>query len=350
MTDENANMAEAVNDEAASETSVDNAAPMDMDAQLEAIYDRANAPEPDPNKPETEAEGDDADDEIQASDEPDDDADKPETEEGEQETPVIDPPKFWSADMKEQWSNLPPQIQEYVSQREREAQVQISRMGNELGRAKPVVETVAKYQHEFDRHGVSFQDGMERLMQAQRILDQNPLQGLAAIAQTYGINLAQAFSPQQQNVDPNYAAMQQRYQQMHAALTNQQREQYAQQIAEQRQLSEWAQSHLAEWADGKEYLDHVREDMAVLLQSGRASDFDDAYEKACWANPEIRSKITAQQAEAEAKERQKAEEKAAKEAKLKAKTNSGKRVATKARPTADMLDDDYLSRLYDSVG
>ena len=53
MTDENANMAEAVNDEAASETSVDNAAPMDMDAQLEAIYDRANAPEPDPNKPET---------------------------------------------------------------------------------------------------------------------------------------------------------------------------------------------------------------------------------------------------------------------------------------------------------
>jgi hypothetical protein len=43
------------------------------------------------------------------------------------------------------------------------------------------------------------------------------------------------------------------------------------------------------------YLD-VRMDMATLLESGRAKDLKDAYDKAVWANPETRQVMLERQA------------------------------------------------------
>ena len=37
------------------------------------------------------------------------------------------------------------------------------------------------------------------------------------------------------------------------------------------------------------YFENVREDMALLIQNGKATSLQDAYEMACWANPETRA-------------------------------------------------------------
>jgi hypothetical protein len=43
------------------------------------------------------------------------------------------------------------------------------------------------------------------------------------------------------------------------------------------------------------FFEEVRNDMAGLLQAGMAADLNDAYEKACYANPNVRAKVLAQQ-------------------------------------------------------
>lgn len=348
MTD-TANAAQAANDTALPvETGAtpDSASPVtqatdthaSLDDALGSIYDRMTAPEP---KTPAEPSADEAD--------VDQSADQP-TVEGveQQDTAAIAAPSSWSAEMKAEWATLPAQVQSYVLQRERDSMRKISEQGNELGKMRPVFDVAQKFQKNFDRHGVSFEQGMASLMAAQDLLDRNPLQGLAAIAQTYGINLPQAFGQQQQNMPPEIQRLIAENQRLQALATHHQREQLAAQKAEDRQLSEWAASEIATWSDGKEHFDAVREDMKVLLESGRANDLDDAYEKACYANPEIRQTMLAAQKAKEADDQRKAAELAAKDAKRKAQTNAGSRGARPA-VTGSILDDDAMSARFDAI-
>ncbi|MET4529152.1 hypothetical protein [Bradyrhizobium sp. JR18.2] len=49
-----------------------------------------------------------------------------------------------------------------------------------------------------------------------------------------------------------------------------------------------------------QFFENVRQDMTRLLQAGAAETLEDAYDKACWANPEIRNLLIKQQAPAAA--------------------------------------------------
>jgi hypothetical protein len=49
-----------------------------------------------------------------------------------------------------------------------------------------------------------------------------------------------------------------------------------------------------------QFFENVRQDMTRLLQAGAAESLEDAYDKACWANPEIRNLLIKQQAPAAA--------------------------------------------------
>jgi hypothetical protein len=52
--------------------------------------------------------------------------------------------------------------------------------------------------------------------------------------------------------------------------------------------SEQAQADMAAFREKAEFIEGVREDMAVLLESRRAKTLDEAYERACWSDPTIR--------------------------------------------------------------
>lgn len=349
MIDDNTNAAAAANDtplpadvqtttpEASPAVAQANLSPEDaMEASLGNLYDKLNEPEKPAQPVEPEEPG-----------EPEQ-ADQPAADELGQPTAATEAPASWSAEMKAEWATLPAKAQSYVLQRERDSMRKISEQGNELGKMRPIVDTAQKFQKNFDRHGVTFEQGMTSLMMAQDMLDRNPLQGLAAIAQTYGVNLAQAFGPAQQAVHPDIQRLIAENQQLKASTTHHQREQLAAQRAEERQLSEWASNEIATWSDGKEHFEAVREDMQVFLKEGRATDLDDAYDKACHANPEIRQKVTAAQRAKEAQAQREAAELAAKDAKRKAQTNTGNRPARPA-PSGSILDDDAMSSRFDAI-
>ena len=66
----------------------------------------------------------------------------PDAEKAEPATPAIDPPVSWSREMREKWTGLPPEAQQYIAQRESEAHSQISRLGQQVKAIEPVVKTL----------------------------------------------------------------------------------------------------------------------------------------------------------------------------------------------------------------
>lgn len=82
------------------------------------------------------SEADEAEDEAAA---PDDDQPSGATDEGEGEpgeSPPIEPPASWAKDAKAKFAELPPDIQRYIAERERERDVEVRRGQNEVAEAK----------------------------------------------------------------------------------------------------------------------------------------------------------------------------------------------------------------------
>jgi hypothetical protein len=84
------------------------------------------------------------------------------------------------------------------------------------------------------------------------------------------------------------------------------------------------QTELNEFAKNRPHFEAVRHDMSALLEAGRAKDLQDAYDKATWANAEVRAHLIAEQRSAEQKQ---AAEKAAA-----AKKAAGTNVARRGSP------------------
>ncbi len=364
------NVAEAANDTAtpaveaqpeANEAPATEDGKMDLDAVLDAKFDEMNAPE----ETGAEAKADDATVEGETNSSPEGDGgntDQPTDAGGEQsEVTAIALPVTWSKEMAEPWATLDPQIQEYVSQRELETQQSLSKQGNELAKARPIVEVVQRYQQNFDRQGVTFEQGLVSLMNAQTMLEQNPLQGIAKIAETFGIDLPRAFGPEAQLLDPATRQLLESNRLLQAQVQNSQRDQHAQRIAAERAAEEQANSQIAEWLESgdKPYFDKVEAAMVTLIQTNQASDLDAAYDMACHADPAIRAELleaqrAAEQAKADEEARKKAQDeqlaaaRAAKEAKRKASTNGGNRANMTTVPGA-FLDDDAMAARFDQI-
>lgn len=266
---------------------------------------------------------------------------------GEQEPTAIAAPASWSKEMHEHWDSLSPQIRQYVSQRELDASRKISEQGNELNRARPLAELLERYQQNFDRHGVTFEQGMESLMNAQAVLDQDPLRGIAMIAQSYGVDLQQAYGPAYQHMDPSLKRLVEHNQALQAQLLNAERNQRAQQAADQRAAMQQGVHQVDTWLTEQDrpYFDLVQDSMAVLLEQGLASTLDEAYDIACHANPTTRQELQRlrEQQESDTMAR------AARNARRKAATNGGNRSGIVAVTSGDMLDDDALAQRLDAI-
>lgn len=132
--------------------------------------------------------------------------------------------------------------------------------------------------------------------------DNQRYQAWLQLGQHYGLNaenIPQHAEPQY--VDPQVSALQSQLQQMQGW------------IQQQNQAREWQEretlnSEITRFSSDPShtYFEEVRSDMAGLLQAGLASSLEEAYEKALYANPAIRSKVLAEQ-QAKAEEQRKAE-------------------------------------------
>jgi hypothetical protein len=217
------------------------------------------------------------------------------------DVPVKRAPSSWKKETQAEWEKLPAHVQDDVLRRESDFHKGIETYKQAAARAQAYDQVIAPYQQTLQKMGVAPEAAIGALFKADHILRNSAphekAQYFAQLAQEYGIQLDQVQNPPQ--VDPAYQHVLNELQNLKAS---QQQDLYTRQQAEQAQLN----SQIASFAEGKEHFDAVREDMAALLQAGRAKDLDAAYDMAIWARPDLRSGLLQQQTRA-AEEKARAE-------------------------------------------
>ncbi len=171
---------------------------------------------------------------------------------------------------------------------------------------------LAPYMQNIQAAGVEPVAAMQALFNADAMLrggnQQQKVQMLHQLARDYGIDIQQAAQTpqQQQTFDPQVFGLQQKLTQMEQWIQQQNQ-------AREQQETQSLNSEITRFASqpDKVFFEEVRNDMAGLLQAGMAADLNDAYEKACYANPTVRAKVLAQQqAKADAERKAQAVQKA----------------------------------------
>jgi hypothetical protein len=295
---------------------------------------------------------DDDDDDKDTSDDKDDKADQSgvDDEDGE-DAPASaeDAPPGWSDPMKELFSSLPEEARDYISGREKAAHAQLSEQGRVIATLKPVNDVVEGYRHTFQSRGLSPDQAISGLFEAQDLLDRDPVAGIQQIAQIYGVDLSGAAPNLPQdggNADTaalrvELMGLKQNLSAMNAAAETDRNTRAA-------EANKTTMRQVTEWSEGKPHFEEVRHQMAGLINAGAAQDLDDAYDKACLLSPEIQKKILASnkvdkkaQDEMDGKMETVRAAKAAKQAKRRSRVGPGKQVdvVKKAGSWEDTMDE-----------
>jgi hypothetical protein len=162
----------------------------------------------------------------------------------------------------------------------------ISEYKSHSERARSYDSAVAPYQPYLQSLGVDAPTAIQNLLQAEYTLrngdPQAKINQFMKLAQEYGIDLNQTQNIQPQDPQTQY-------------LTNQlnelrQTQQMWQNQLQQQQASQ-AQAELSQFADGREHFDAVRNEMALLMETGDAKTLQEAYEKAVWMQPDVRQTL-----------------------------------------------------------
>lgn len=231
------------------------------------------------------------------------------------EAPKVEPPKpaaaaprSWPKEMVEKFGALPPDVQTYVSQREAETHKAISTLGQQVKSLEPVQKVLEQNRATFERNGTTYDQGIAALVAAQNALDSNPENGIAFLANTYGVDLrglvAKIYGGQvDQNglgPDPEVLSLKSELQQLKRQMEFEKSQQTANERAatEARsiQVRQGFESQIDQFAQGKADFYELAPDilpmLAVIQQTnpGLSSDqvLQQAYDRATWANPKTR--------------------------------------------------------------
>lgn len=202
------------------------------------------------------------------------------------------PPTSWSADAKAAWSTLPPAIQAAAVKREAEINEGARQWSEQRRNYEQAFQPIQQLSQQYQMPPA---DVVSRLVAVeQRLGDarQAP-QVIAELASAYGVDLTALVngSPQPQTspaaqFDPDklFQTLDQRLEQRMTEREERQR----QETALQQTIDGFGS------APGHEHFATVKVYMGHLLGSGLASDMQDAYDQAVYANPETRAKLMAQ--------------------------------------------------------
>jgi hypothetical protein len=227
--------------------------------------------------------------------------DAPEAELPEEQPAVGDIPKptTWKKDLLPLWDKIakgetltPEESRkhlEYLNQRENEFKKGVSVYKAEAERAKVLEEAINPFIPELQAHGIHPAAWINNLGRAHLTLvkgsPEQKLQMFHRLAQDYGVNLNQTNEPQPPVDAYTQQLMQQLYQVNQEVNTIKGRYE----MEEQQRLA----SEIERVRSDKErfpHFDMVREEMAQLLELGKAPDLETAYAKAVRLNDEVWAK------------------------------------------------------------
>jgi len=227
--------------------------------------------------------------------------DTPEPEQPEEQPVVGDIPKptTWKKDLLPLWDKIAKgetltaeesrKHLEYLNQRENEFKKGVSVYKAEAERAKALEEAINPFVPELQAHGINPATWISNLGHAHLVLakgtQQQKMQMFHRLAQDYGVNLNQSTEPQQPVDAYTQQLMQQLYQVNQEVSTIKGRFE----MEEQQRLA----NEIERVRSDKErfpHFDMVREEMAQLLELGKAPDLETAYAKAVRLNDEVWAK------------------------------------------------------------
>jgi hypothetical protein len=218
----------------------------------------------------------------------------------EQAQPAIDAPISWSAEQKAKWASVPPDLQAYVAQRDKESHEAITRAGQQIKAFEPVGKVIEQFAHVFQQNGLQPHDGIARMLAVNEMLEQDAPSAIRELARVYKVNLSgeaqQDATPENQRI----AELEARLAKTESHLTARQRQEVE---AENRTLAR----EIADFAKDKPHFQSVRKVMAGLMSSGAAETMQDAYDKAIYADPTIRQSLQVD-AQKAAEDKRKADE------------------------------------------
>jgi len=215
---------------------------------------------------------------------------------GQAAKPATPAPQSWPSEAKAKWDALPPDVQSVVDKREREAAAKISQMGNQVAAWRPVSETVERFRGDFAAAGMDVPQGIEALLNANRMLNENPAAAIARLAQTYGVDLRSLVTGQPR--DAQGAALMAELQDLRrqVAETSNRVGQRERQDTDARMndLIGRIDKFSADKPDWDGLHDDVIANIQIIKRSDPASSPDEvlqkAYDRAAWANPDTRAR------------------------------------------------------------
>ena len=223
-------------------------------------------------------------------------ADEPEQPEEQPESSDIPKPTTWKKDLLPLWDKIAKgevltkeeskKHLEYLNQRENEFKKGVSVYKAEAERAKALEEAINPFVPELQAQGIHPAAWINNLGRAHMILSKAPhdqkVQMFHRLAQDYGVNLNQSTEPQQ----PVDAYTQQLMQQLNQVNQEVSTIKGRFEQEEQTRLS----NEIERVRSNRErfpHFDMVREEMAQLLELGKAQDLETAYAKAVRLNDEV---------------------------------------------------------------
>ncbi len=274
----------------------------------------------------------------------------PEAVEPEPAKPAIEPPVSWSREMRDKWSSLPPEAQQYIAQRESEAHGQISRLGQQVKTFEPVAKTLEQYKGTFERNGMDYAKGLEALLAAQSMLDVNPRAAILEIARAYGVDLGAEPSSNEAMPPREVLALQAEVMELKRQIAETRTDVVSQKQREQEQRQAALQSEVEAFAKANPFFEDVQDDIAKLIPVIRADEpslserqiLQKAYDKAIRFNDAAFAKL---EADRKAKEAEAAKLKAVEAKKV---SSLNVKTSTAARPAARSIED-ALSAEYDRI-
>jgi len=213
-----------------------------------------------------------------------------------QPDPYAEPPTGLSASAKAKWAETPAEVRADIHRRDREAQQLAGRMDSERRFGREFADIVRPYAEEFQRAGATPQLAFKTFLNNHLTLRNGTPEQKTALARQmvrdYGLDLnaiAQSIPS-----DPHVAALHRQIDDLTRKLNAPRNNDFA--PLPQAEQDDNVLAHIEAFrADpAHPHFDKVRDTIAALLESGTATDLKDAYDRAVWADPTLRSTLVAQ--------------------------------------------------------
>lgn len=240
---------------------------------------------------------------------------------------IMEPLPVWPEEVKTRFTNLGKLSggktwQKFLIEREKERDADYTR--KQQSRAdfiktyEPIEQIIAPYREELKRANMTPANLLQRYINTELMLRENPREAIKMIAQTYGVDLNQPDPSADDPVlnHPAFSQLRQEIMSLRGSLTQrEQQEQQAQMSSRVHEIETFAEQR-DEKGLTHPYFSDVMDDMVLLAQAeraaGRTPQLQELYDRAVWANPTTRQKaLAAQSAEQERKRVEEAAQKAA---------------------------------------